>query len=126
MLCSLEVLPTDPLRHQIDGSNVAINFRNYTVAINRSYSMRCVEAALGDVLAHGDHIYGKIRVPRVYAWGTVELSIFPEDTMRWVELTYLAKSIQAWLRAYDSVDMNFDVMVNGVGTVGTGRLAKVL
>lgn len=123
---SLGVLPTDPLRRQVPDSIAAIIFRNYTVAISLSYSKRCVEEALGDVLAHGDRIYSKIRTPRVYAWGTVELSVFPEDAMRWVELNYLAKSIGAWLMVYDSVDMNFDVTLNGVGTVGTGRLASVI
>lgn len=46
--------------------------------------------------------------------------------MRWLELARLAKSIEVWLLVYDSVDMNFDVVVNGVGTVGTGRLANVI
>lgn len=88
--------------------------------------MRCVEAAWGDVLTHGDRIHGKIRGPRVYAWGTVELLVFPNEVMQWIEMTFLVKSIQGWLNEYDSVDMDFDVLVNGVGTVGTGRLANVL
>lgn len=126
MSYSLGVLPTDPLLRQIPGSMIGILFRNYTVAISRSYSLRCVEEVWGDVLAHGDEISGKIGTPRVYAYGTVELSIFPGDAMRWGDLRYLARSIQAWLDQYDAVDMNFDVMVNGLGTVGTGRLASVL
>ena len=81
---------------------------------------------MGDILAHGDRTYSKVNTPREYAWGTVELSIFPEDAMRWLEMACLASAIEAWLKVYDSVDMDFDVVVNGVGTVGTGRLASVL
>lgn len=46
--------------------------------------------------------------------------------MRWVDMTYLGRSLEAWLKVYDAVDMNFDVVVNGVGTVGTGRLGNVI
>ena len=126
ILHSLGVLPPDPLRRHIPGSTITIIFRNYTISISRSDSMRCVEAAFGDVLAHGDRSYNKVNTPREYAWGTVELSIFPEDAMRWIELARLAGAVEAWLKVYDSVDMNFDVVVNGVGTVGTGRLASVI
>lgn len=104
---------------------VTITFRNYTIPISRSDSTRCVEAAFGDVLAHGDRIYSNITHPREYVWGSVELTVFPEGTMRWIELSCLASSMEAWLRVYDSVDMNFDIVVNGVGIVGTGRLANV-
>ena len=85
-----------------------------------------MEAAFGDILAHGDRTYHKVRTPREYAWGTVELSICPKDAMRWWELACLVTAIEAWLKMYDSVDMNYDVVVNGVGTVGTGRLASVI
>ncbi|KAF6225988.1 hypothetical protein HO173_012618 [Letharia columbiana] len=123
---NLGVLPSDPLFRHIPGSTVTITFRNYTITISRLDSKRCVEAALGDVLTHGDRRYTKVNTPREYAWGTVELSILPEDAMRWVELSHLVQSIQAWLKVYDSVDMNFDVLVDGVGRVGTGRLANVI
>lgn len=63
---------------------------------------------------------------REYAWGTVELTIIPTSAMRWVELKYVARSIEAWLTVYDSVDMDFDVVVKGVGTVGTGRLGNIV
>lgn len=125
-LHSLGVLPSDPLIRHIPGSTVTLIFRNYTITLNRVDSNQCVRAALADVFVHGDRIFSNIDYPREYAWGTVELSVFPIGTMRWVELSYTAHSIQAWLNVYDSVDMNFDVVVNGVGVVGTGRLANVI
>lgn len=77
-------------------------------------------------MAHGDRIYKEIKYPREYAWGTVELSISPGGTMRWVEWSYAVKAIQAWLMVYDSVDMNFDIVDSEVGVIGTGRLANVV
>ena len=66
------------------------------------------------------------RSPLEYAFGTVELSVNPMGSMRWVEMWYLVRSLHTWWEEYDSVDMNFDVVVYGRGTVGTGRLANVL
>ena len=120
------MLPSDPLSRPVPGSTATVIFRNYTIAISRRDSNRCVEAALGDVLVHGDRVESRIVYPREYASGTVELTLIPSSAMRWVELTYVARSIQAWLKVYDSVDMDFDVVVNEVGTVGTGRLGNVV
>lgn len=64
--------------------------------------------------------------PREYAAGRVELTIIPEATMEWVHWFHAIKSIHFWLMTYDSVDMDFDVVVDGVGTVGTGRLTNVI
>ena len=101
-------------------------FRNYTVAISRSDLIECTEAALGDILAHADQLREKIGTPREYAWGTVELTIYPRKSMQWVEFSYAVSSIRTWLNMYDSVDMDFDVMINGRGIVGTGRLGSVI
>ena len=125
-LCSLGSLPTDPYSHRVPGSDVTIVFRNYTIAISGSDSNRCVEEALGDALTHGDEILRKVQAAREYAWGTVELSIVPLGSMRWLDLSYAVKSLHAWLRVYDSVDLNFDIVIQGVGLVGTGRLANVI
>lgn len=122
---SLGVLPPDPLSSHIRDTDVTIIFRNYTIAISRPNANHCVEAALGDLLAHGDRTSAKIRFPREYAWGTVELTIIPGSTMQWLEWSYAVKSIQAWLRVYDCVDLNFDVVKSELGVVGTGRLANV-
>ena len=50
----------------------------------------------------------------------------PKETMRWKEWSYASRLIYTWLRVYDSVDMNFDVVLDGVGIVGTGRLASII
>ena len=125
-LCSLGTLPTDPYSRRIPNSDVTIVFRNYTIAISGSDSRRCIEEALGDVLTHGDGMHRKVQAARLYAWGTVELSIVPLGSMRWLDLSYAAKSLLAWLRDYDSVDMNLDIVIQGIGLVGTGRLANVI
>lgn len=52
--------------------------------------------------------------------------LVPGRTMRWVEWSYAVKTIHMWLMEYDCVDLNFDVVVNGAGIVGTGRLANVI
>lgn len=83
-------------------------------------------AAFGDVLAHEDQMESKVDATREYAWGTVILSVFPEKTMRWVELCYAIKAVEEWLIIYDSVDLDFDVTVHKVGVVGRGRLANVV
>ncbi|CAF9933986.1 MAG: hypothetical protein ALECFALPRED_005806 [Alectoria fallacina] len=119
-------LPPDPLYSPIPDTILTLVFRNYTVPINHLSATRCVEAALGDILTHGDRIYSEIRVPRDYAWGAVELMLVPGRTMRWVEWSYAVKTIHMWLMEYDCVDLNFDVVVNGAGIVGTGRLANVI
>ena len=123
---SLRDLPPDPLYRPVPHTTVTIVFRNYTVPINRLSATRCIEAAVGDILTHGDTMYSGIRFPREYAWGAVELTLVPGATMRWVEWSYTVKTIHMWLRMYDSVDLNFDVVVDGVGTVGTGRLANTI
>ena len=46
--------------------------------------------------------------------------------MEWAHWFHAIKSIHLWLMTYDSVDMDFDVVVDGVGTVGTGRLTNVI
>lgn len=71
-------------------------------------------------------MYRRIETAREYAWGTVELMIIPQITMRWVDWFHAIKSIREWLKLYDSVDMKFDVMIGGIGTVGTGRLASTV
>ena len=38
----------------------------------------------------------------------------------------MARSLDVWLEEYDSVDLDFDVVVEGKGRVGTGRLKDVL
>lgn len=123
---SLGVLPSDPLSRHFPGSPFTIFFRNYTISISRSDCARCVEAAYGDVFAHGDRMNSRVGSSREYAWGTVELSISPRHNMRWMEMWFVARSIKAWLKVYDAVDMNFDVLVNGLGVVGTGRLANII
>ena len=105
---------------------VTIVFRNYTIAISQMDSKACILAALGDVLIHRGQARIEARLPLEYAFGTVELSVYPSGSMRWVEMWYLVRSLHAWWEEYDSVDMNFDVVVYGTGTVGTGRLANVL
>ena len=64
--------------------------------------------------------------PREYAAGTVELKVVPEVKMEWAHWFHAIKSIHSWLMTYDSVDMDFDVVVDGVGTVGTGRFINVM
>lgn len=123
---SLGILPSDPLSRHIPGSGFSMIFRNYTIGISRSDCVRCVEAAFGDYVAHGDRINNRIGASREYAWGTVELSVLPRENMRWAEMKYVVRSIDAWLRSYDSVDMDFDIVVNGLGIVGTGRLTSVI
>ena len=105
---------------------VTIVFRNYTIAISRADSKGCITAALGDVVIHRDQGRIGARPPLEYAWGTVELSVNPTGSMRWLDLFYLVRMLHAWWEEYESVDMNFDVVVEGTGTVGTGRLGNVL
>ena len=101
-------------------------FRNYTVAISRSDAKQCADAALGDVLANSDRLQGRIGTAREYPWGTVELIIYPKEYMRWLDLSYAVRSIYEWLTLYDPVDLNFDVLIQRRGLVGTGRLANVI
>lgn len=77
-------------------------------------------------MVYRDRLFDKINTPQEYAWGTVELTIFPEASMRWIEWAYAAQSIRRWLLIYDSVDMDFDVVVSETGVLGTGRLASVV
>ena len=77
-------------------------------------------------MAHFDRIRERIDTPREYGWGTVELTIVPNSNMRWFEWAYAAQSLRRWLLVYDSVDMDFDVVVPGARIVGTGRLTSVL
>lgn len=46
--------------------------------------------------------------------------------MRWIDWAYAVQSIRRWLLVYDSVDMDFDVVVSETRVLGTGRLASVL
>ena len=105
---------------------VTVVFRNYTIAISHMDSKACILAALGDVLIHRGQGRIEARPPLEYAWGTVELSVNPTASMRWLDMWYLVRLLHAWWEEYDSVDMDFDVVVAGMGTVGTGRLANVL
>ena len=116
----------DPFSHHVPDSTATIVFRNYTIAISLNACIRCTEEALGDILAHDDEMYQRIETTREYAWGTAELMIVPQITMRWVDWFNAIKSIREWLKMYDSVDMDFDVMIDMVGTVGTGRLASTV
>lgn len=122
---SLGFLPRDPHSTSIPNSGVTTIFRNYTISIDRHDSVKCVEEALGDVLCHNDRIEHRIRYHREYAWGTVELTMTPGEMMRWYEWSFACRSLFAWTRVYEAVDMNFDVVVDGVGIVGTGRMADV-
>ena len=121
-------LPPDPLTRGVPESRpmITIVFRNYTIAISRADSKDCILAALGDVVIHRDQGRVEVSQPLEYAWGTVELSINPTGSMRWKEMLYLVRMLHAWWEEYESVDMNFDVVMEGTGTVGTGRLGNVL
>lgn len=105
---------------------ITVVFHNYTIAINRVDSKACVRAALGDVLIHWGEVRIEASQPLEYAWGTVELSVNPTGSMRWLEMWYMVRLLDAWLDEYDSVDLDIDVVVEGKGTVGTGRLVDVL
>lgn len=122
---SLGSLPSDPHATSIPNSGVTTIFRNYTISISRHDSVKCAEEALGDILCHNDRLEQRIEYYREYAWGTVELTMTPGETMRWWEWSFASRSIFAWMRVYDAVDMNFDVVLDGVGIVGTGRMADV-
>lgn len=122
---SLGALPPDPYSTSVPNSGVTTIFRNYTVPISRYDAVKCAEAALGDVLCHNDRLEHRVRYHREYAWGVVELTMTPGETMRWWEWSFACRAIFAWTRVYESVDMNFDVVLDGVGIVGTGRLEDV-
>lgn len=123
---SLGYLPTDPLSRKVSGSEVTVVFRNYTITIPRSYSRQCVKAAFGDAIAHEDRLYRQIQTLREYAWGSVELTMVPGRNMLWLHWWYAIGAISDWVASYDSVDVNFDVHVDEMGIVGTGRLAGMI
>ena len=50
----------------------------------------------------------------------------PEREMLWLHWWYTVAAICNWLERCDSVDMNFDIEVAGMGIVGTGRLAGMI
>ena len=77
-------------------------------------------------MVYRDRLLDKINTPQEYAWGTVELTIFPGASMRWIEWAYVVQSIRRWLLMYESVDMDFDVVISETRVLGTGRLASVL
>ena len=77
-------------------------------------------------MVYRDRYLDKISTPQEYAWGTVELTIVPQASMRWIDWAYAVSSLRRWLLVYDSVDMDFDVVVIGTRVLGTGRLASVL
>ena len=80
---------------------------------------------MGDCITHSDRLYSKIAWAREYPFGTAELTMTPGKAMRWAEWWYAVRAINDWLRVYDSVDLNFDIAVDGGRIVGTGRLAVV-
>lgn len=118
-------LPSDPYSISVPNSGVTTIFRNYTTSISRPDSVRCAEEALGDVLCHNDRLDHRIQYHREYTWGSVELTLTPGGIMRWREWKFASKSVFSWMRVYDAVDMNFDVVLDGIGIVGTGRIADV-
>ena len=71
-------------------------------------------------------MYRRIRTPREYAWGSVELTMIPGQMMLWVHWWYAIGALHSWVISCDSVDMNFDVEVGEMGIVGTGRLAGMI
>ena len=72
-----------------------------------------------------DRLHSNITVPKNYQSGTVELSVIPGDAMEWMHLSQAGMLLFRWLKVYDPVDLNFDVAVDDVGIVGTGRLGNV-
>ena len=45
--------------------------------------------------------------------------------MRWVDWGLSLRGLKYWLSTYEVVDLDFDVRVKGIGTVGTVRLGNV-
>jgi hypothetical protein len=107
-------------------SPLRIKFYSYGLPLNEKGVLNVIHAARSDIETHD--IEAPINQSEItfrdWKYRLVELALRPQRQVTWLQWEATTLAMHFFIEAYDTVEMKFDVEIDGSLALGTGTLIR--